>query len=163
MKDHREGHLSSYSILDVWMCLVAIVVSNSCDPMDCSPPDSSVYGIFQARILEWVAMSSSRGSSQLRDQTHISCIAGRFFTMEPPGKSSTLDAGVLSHLSHVQLFVTPWTVAHQVTLSMDFSRQEYWSGLPFPSSGDLPNPGIKPGLLYCRQILYWLSYKGSPL
>ena len=125
-----------------------------CNPIDCSPPDSSVYGIFQARILEWVAMSSSRGSSQLRDQTHISCIAGRFFTMEPPGKPSTLDAGVLSHLSHVQLFVTPWTVAHQVTLSMDFSRQEYWSGLPFPSSGDLPNPGIKPGLLYCRQILY---------
>ena len=42
-------------------------------------------------------------------------------------------------------FVTPWTVAHQVPLSMVFSRQEYWSGLPFPTSGDLPNPGIKPG------------------
>ena len=39
---------------------------------------------------------------------------------------------------------TPWTVAHQVPLSMIFSRQEYWSGLPFPSPGDLPNPGIKP-------------------
>ena len=42
------------------------------------------------------------------------------------------------------LFVTPWTVAHQVPLSMGFSRQECWSGLPFPSPGDLPNPGIKP-------------------
>ena len=41
-------------------------------------------------------------------------------------------------------FVTPWTIAHQATLSMGFSRQEYWSGLPFPSPGDLPNPGIKP-------------------
>ena len=40
---------------------------------------------------------------------------------------------------------TPWTVAHQAPLSMGFSRQEYWSGLPFPSPGDLPNPGIKPG------------------
>ena len=40
---------------------------------------------------------------------------------------------------------TPWTVAHQAPLSMGFSRQEYWSGLPFPSSGDLPDPGIKPG------------------
>jgi len=47
-------------------------------------------------------------------------------------------------LSHVQLFATPWTVAHQVPLSMGFSRQEYWSGLPFPSPGDLPNPGIEP-------------------
>ena len=49
---------------------------------------------------------------------------------------------MLSHFSHVQLFVTPWTVAHQAPLSMRFSRQEYWSGLPFPSPGDLPNPGI---------------------
>ena len=40
---------------------------------------------------------------------------------------------------------TPWTVAHQAPLSMGFLRQEYWSGLPFPSSGDLPNPGIEPG------------------
>ena len=46
-------------------------------------------------------------------------------------------------LSHVQLSVTPWGVAHQAPPSMGFSRQEYWSGLPFPSPGDLPNPGIK--------------------
>ena len=47
-------------------------------------------------------------------------------------------------LSWVQLFETPWTVAHQVLLPMEFSRQEYWSGLPFPTPGDLPNPGIEP-------------------
>ena len=47
-------------------------------------------------------------------------------------------------LSHVRLFGTPWTIAHQAPLSMDFSRQEYWSELPFPSTGDLPNPGIEP-------------------
>ena len=47
-------------------------------------------------------------------------------------------------LSHVWLFATPWTVAYQVSLSMEFSRQEYWSGLPFPSPGDLPDPGIEP-------------------
>ena len=47
-------------------------------------------------------------------------------------------------LSRVRLFVTPWTVAHQAPPSMGFSRQEYWSGLPFPSPGDLPNPGIEP-------------------
>ena len=54
-----------------------------CDAMDYSLPGSSVRGIFQARILEWVAMSSSRGSSQPRDGTFISCIAGGFFTTEP--------------------------------------------------------------------------------
>ena len=50
---------------------------------------------------------------------------------------------MLSCFSYVLLFVTPWTVAQQAPLSMGFSRQEYWSGLPFPSPGDLPNPGIK--------------------
>ena len=49
------------------------------------------------------------------------------------------------------------------SLSMGFSRQEYWTGLPFPSPGELPNPGIRPDLLHCRQILYQLSYKGKPL
>ena len=48
-------------------------------------------------------------------------------------------------LSRDQLFATPWTVAYQDPQSMGFSRQEYWSGLPFPSPGDLPNPGIEPG------------------
>ena len=47
-------------------------------------------------------------------------------------------------LSHVRLFTAPWTVAYQASPSMGFSRQEYWSGLPFPSPGDLPHPGIKP-------------------
>ena len=47
-------------------------------------------------------------------------------------------------LSHVQFFATTWTVACQAPLSMEFSRQEYWSGLPFPTPGDLPDPGIEP-------------------
>ncbi|XP_060263209.1 dynein light chain Tctex-type 3 isoform X1 [Ovis aries] len=51
---------------------------------------------------------------------------------------------MLSHFSPVRLFVTPWTVAHQVPLSTGSPRQEYWSGLPFPSPGDLPAPGIEP-------------------
>ena len=48
-------------------------------------------------------------------------------------------------LTRVRLFATPWTVAYQASTSMGFSRQEYWSGLPFPSPGDLPDPGIEPG------------------
>ena len=106
-------------------------------------------------------------------------------------------------ISHVQLFATPWTVAHQAPLSTEFSRPEYWSGLPCPPPGDLPNPGIKSRspaslvdslpsepprkpkntgmgsltllkgifpiqesnqpFLHCRQILYRLRYKGSPM
>ena len=55
-----------------------------------------------------------------------------------------VHASMLSHFSHVQLFVTPWIVAHEAPLSTGFSRQEYWNGLPFPSPGDLPNAGIEP-------------------
>ena len=61
-------------------------------------------------------------------------------------------------ISHVRLFVTPWTVAHQAPLSMEFSRQEYWSGQPFPSPGIFMTQGLNLGLLHCRQILYCLSY-----
>ena len=53
------------------------------------------------------------------------------------------SACVCELLSHVRLFVTPWTVAHQAPLSMESSRQEYWSGLPCPPPGDLPDPGIE--------------------
>ena len=65
-------------------------------------------------------------------------------------------------LSRVQLFETPWTLARQAPLSMRFSRQEYWSGLPFPTPRDLPTQGLNPGLLHCRETLYCLSHQGSP-
>ena len=65
-----------------------------------------------------------------------------------------MHACVLSHHSHVQRFVTPWTVAHPAPLSMGFFRQEYWNGLPFPSPGDLPNTGIEPRSPALQQILY---------
>ena len=59
------------------------------------------------------------------------------------GKNSITSVKVTS-LSHVRLFATPWPVAHQAPPSLGFSRQEYWSGLPIPSPGDLPDPGIEP-------------------
>ena len=65
--------------------------------------------------------------------------------------SAVQQSDKVIHISSVQLlscarlFVTPWTAVHQAPLSMRFSRQGYWSGLPFSSSGDLPNPGIEPG------------------
>ena len=65
------------------MCSVAKLCLTLCDPMDCILPGSSVHGIPQARILEWVAIPFSRGSSQPRDWTQVSCFAGRFFTVWP--------------------------------------------------------------------------------
>ena len=75
----------------VKMCSVAQLCPPFCDPRDCSSPSSSVHGIFQARILEWVAIYSSRGSSQTRDWTRLlllPALAGRFFTTEPLRKPS---------------------------------------------------------------------------
>ena len=98
-----------------------------CDPMDCSPPGSSIHGILQARVLEWVAIPFSRGSSQPRDRTGVSCIAGRFFTSLATGKPQNTGVGSLSFLQ-----------------------------------GIFPTQELNQGLLHCRQILYQLSYEGSP-
>ena len=65
-------------------------------------------------------------------------------------------------LSRVRLFAVPWTVVYQASLSMGFSRQEYWSGLPFPSPGDLPDSGIEPRSPALQEMLYPLSHQGSP-
>ena len=65
---------------------------------------------------------------------------------------SVMHACMLSHFSHIRLFATLWTVMHQAPLSMEFSRQEYWSGLPCSPPGDLPNPGIEPA---SPTLLHW--------
>ena len=81
-------HISLFNLYTV------LVYSKSCpthcDLMHCSPLGSSVLGISQARILEWVAISSSRRSFWLRDRTWVSCLAGGFFTTEPPGRPFTI-------------------------------------------------------------------------
>ena len=79
-----------------------------CNPTDGSPSGSPVPGILQSRTLEWVAISFSNAWKW---------------------------KGKVKSLSHVQLFVTPWAAAYQAPLSMGFSRQEYWSGVPLPSPG----------------------------
>ena len=80
-----------FSIFLSWAQLLQLF--QLCNPMDCSPPGSSVHGILQERILEWVAMSSSRGSSPPRDWTWVSCIAGEVFTTELPGKPFQFSQG----------------------------------------------------------------------
>ena len=82
-----------------------------CDSMDCSPPGSSVPGIFQAKILDWVAIPFSRGSSQPRGQTQVSCAAGWFFLMfEPPGKP--LSFNMTSILCMEYFFPSHLTTVH---------------------------------------------------
>ena len=76
--------------------------------------------------------------------------------------SNLLRAWVLSHFSHVWLFVTLWSVALQAPLSMGFSRQEYWSGLPCPLAGDLPYPGIQPVAPALQEDSLPLNHRGSP-
>ena len=85
-----------------------------CNPRHCSLVGSSVHGILQARIVEWVAMLSSRGSSRLRSWTSLSCsscIAGRFFTTEPRGMPKVIYVHCASLLRCVWLFATPKTAA----------------------------------------------------
>ena len=66
-------------------------------------------------------------------------------------------------LSRVRLLVTPWTVAHQAPLSMEFPRQEYWSGLPFPSPGDLPNPRVEPSSPALADGFFTTAPPGKPI
>ena len=82
-----------------------------CDPTDGSPPGSPVPGILQARTLEWVAISFSNESEKWKMK--------------------------VQSLSHVRLLATPWTAAYQAPPSLGFSRQEHWSGLPYPPPGNL--------------------------
>ena len=70
-----------HSAAEIPACRLAKSCLTLCDPMDHSPSGCSVHGILQARLLEWVAISSSRGSSPARDRTQVSCIAGRVFTV----------------------------------------------------------------------------------
>ena len=77
---------AKYLFTIVWEFMPAQSCPTLCNSIDCSPPGSSVHRISQAGRLEWVVISFSRGSSQPRNQTRISCIAGAFFTTEPPGK-----------------------------------------------------------------------------
>ena len=94
-----------------------------CDPIDGSPPGSPIPGILQARTLEWVAISF--------------CNAWKWKVK-------------VKSLSHVQLFVTPWTAAYQAPPSMGFSRQEYWSGVPLPSP-----EGIETQFILGSKYLSW--------
>ena len=110
-----------------------------CDPMDYRPPGSSVQGILQARILEWVAIPSSGGSSWPRDQTlvfYVPCTDEPVgsLPLAPPGKPMCETAAAAAKsLQSCPILCDPIDRSPQAPPSLGFSRQEHWSGLPFPS------------------------------
>ena len=103
---------------------------------------NSLYVLSEAKRDE----SPKKASSLVHLGTfRLLCSIPQYWTC-PSGCSPVSGVKVkVKSLSPIPLFVSPWTVAYQAPRSMGFSRQEYWSGLPFPSPGDLPNPGIEPG------------------
>ena len=160
-----------------------------CDPMNCSLPGSSVHGIFQTRVLEWVAISFSRRSSQPRDWTQISCIVGRCFTIWATREVWSWPIYLESKAIHSCVFYStswgPWVCKHLKYLSnqncvkvkvskscltlcdpMDCPWNSLGQNTRVGSlsilQGIFPTQGSNPGLPHCRQILYQLSHKGSP-
>ena len=95
--------------------------------------------------------------SQILSPKLTSCCKSLQFYFQPYLTISVISLWCLcvyELLSHVRLSATPWTVAPQASLSIEFSRQEYWNGLSFPSPGIFPTQELNPGLLHCRQIIY---------
>ena len=123
-----------------------------------SPPDSSVNGIFQARVLEWIAISFSTGSSQPRDQTRVSHTASRHFTIWAKGRDKNLQ-----HMWLVKVAKScPTLQPHGLYSSWNSPGQNTGVGSLSLLQGIFPTQGWNPGLLHCGQILYQLSHQGSP-
>ena len=108
------------------------------DPLEEEMPTHSSIPAWKIPLAEEPGRLYSKGSKRVRH--NWTCM-----TMKKSKVTSIFWFSSVQSLSRVRLFATPWTVACQAPLSMGFSRQEYWSGLAFPSPGDLPDPGIGSG------------------
>ena len=121
--------------------------------MDSSPPGSSVHGIIQARILEWVSIPFSRGSSLPRDRTQVSALQAHSLLSEPAGEPNIfiythvyiyIYSYICTCVCSVTSVISDSLRPRQAPLSIGFSRQKDWRGLSWPPPGDLPDLGIKP-------------------
>ena len=127
-----------------------------CDPMDCSPPDSSVHGILQVRILEWVVIPFSGGFSFPRDQTWVSCIAGRFFTVltdrKPTVRKKVIELTFLcwhQFSSVAQSYLTLGDPVNRSTPGLPVHRQLPESTQPMSIESVMPSNH----LILCRSLL----------
>ena len=130
------------------------------DPVDYSLPGASVHGILQAWILEWVAMPSSSFSRPGIGPV-LPAFAVGFFTQWTTREAFGVLCCCWSVAQSCPTLYNFMDLAHQTPLSMEFSRQESWSGLPFPSPRDLPDPGIKPRSPALLADYLALSHQGS--
>ena len=124
-----SSHNSFY--ICCWWCLVTKLCLTLCDSMDCNLPGSSVHGILRARILEWVAISFSRGSSPSRDRTHVSCIGRQFlYHIEPPEKPQSTQGyslrskQALPYQGQITVEICLCVISWQV-ISLPFSLENY--------------------------------------
>ena len=127
------------------MCLISQSCPILCDPMNCSPLGSSVHGDSSGKNtgVDCHAFFKRIFPTQGMNPGLLHCRQILYY-LSHQGSPKRLVV-VFQSLSRVRFFATPWTVVHQAPLSMEFPRQECWSGLTFPSPGDLPDPGIEPG------------------
>ena len=163
-------NLQGRSFQSLELLLSCGVVSNSCIPMDCSSPGSSVHVISQARILEWVAISFSKGSSLPRDRTHISCIVGRFFTTEPPGKPQPLETQSQTRRKQTYPHLPTWDSIrnkgkgrswHSIVvfhLLIHKLQVKYWLSLTMIWLWSIASPHIS---FQMAPMLRWLGWPGA--
>ena len=137
-------------------CKVKVKLARLCLTV-CNPMDCIVYGILQASLLEWVAFPFSRGSSQTRDWTQVSRIAGRFFTSWATRESESEVAQLCPTLCDPMDCSLPGSSVHGI-----FQAKSTGVDCHFRLQGIFPTQGWNPGLPHCRQTLYRLSHQGSP-
>ena len=141
--------------------------------MDCSPPGSSVHGILQAIILEWVAILFSSGSSQLRDQTQVSCTAGRFFTIgatresqivKSPRQRENLESSkikwLITYRKHCVQFIAHFSVETGSQKAVGWHIYLFFFFLPYQVACGIwiPRPGIEPVACSAR-VKYLMGWK----
>ena len=155
------NHLFYQYLLHSCCGLVAQSCVTLCDPTDCSPPGSSVHGISQARILEWVAISSSRGSSQPRDWTHLSSLAGRFFTTEPPGEKAGKGSWKCYSKFHRQSSLFPGSLTANCTTAFGGKKKNFFFFWLCSAAWGLlaPWPRIEPAspTVESRSLSHWTT------
>ena len=137
-----KQRLNESVICSVQFSSVTHLCPTLCDPMNHSTPGLPVHH----QLPEFT-------------QTHVHRVSDAIQPSHPLSSPSPPAPNLCSVMS--KSFATPWIVAHQAPLSMGFSRQKYWSGLPFPSPGVFQTQGLNPSLLRCKQILHYLSRIGS--
>ena len=143
------------------LCLVTQLCPTLCDPMDHSPPNSSIHGDSPGKNTGVGCHAFLQGICPTQGSTQVSRIAGGFFTILATKEARVYIVSVSR--SVVSDSAMPWTTAYQAALSLRFSRQGYWSGLPFPSPGHLPNPGIEPGSPALQADSLLTELQGKPM